>query len=255
MDAFGLVIVGNEILDGRVRDRHVQNAREVLAARDLRLAYVLVLPDDPDVLTDHLRWAMARPEPFFCCGGIGSTPDDYTRQCAARAAGVPLAFHEEGVAILKERFGPDANPERLRMAEFPQGAALIPNPVNRVSGFRIGNGHFLPGFPNMARPMMAWVVENDYPRGSPRARAALVLPGAREADLVPLMDLFIAGHPALSFSSLPRYTPQGGTEIELGIAGSPDNVQAGLRDLKELLADNNVVFNTEDTIAERQSEI
>jgi molybdopterin-biosynthesis enzyme MoeA-like protein len=241
-DAFGLIVVGNEVLDGRVRDRHVENARQALAERSLNLAWVLVLPDDPELLTDQLRWAMAQAVPFFCCGGIGSTPDDHTRQCAARAADAPLEFHEEGVAILKERFGPDATPERLRMAEFPRGATLIPNPVNRVSGFRAGNGHFLPGFPCMARPMMEWVLANDYPQGAPRAAAALILPEAREADLVHLMDAFIAAHPALSFSSLPHYTQEGGTEVELGIAGLPEDVESGLRDLKNLLASNGVPF-------------
>ena len=113
IDGIGLVVIGNEILDGRVQDAHVANTRRLLQERNLTLSYVLVLPDDPDVITSHLRWAMARPELFVCCGGIGSTPDDHTRQCAARAADVPLEQHAAGTAILRERFGDRATPRDL----------------------------------------------------------------------------------------------------------------------------------------------
>jgi molybdopterin-biosynthesis enzyme MoeA-like protein len=234
--AFGLIVIGNEVLDGRVRDTHVENTRAVLQARRLALAWTLILPDDPPVIEAQLAWAMARPEPFFCCGGIGATPDDHTRGCAARTAGVPLEPHPEGVTILKERFGAEATPTRLRMVEFPQGAGLIPNPVNRVPGFQIRNGYFLPGFPSMAQPMMSWVLDTAYLPGAERAAATLVLPGAREADMVDLMEALIAAFPDLAFSSLPRFT-DAGTEVRLGLAGPPPRVEAGLADLRRRLAE------------------
>jgi molybdopterin-biosynthesis enzyme MoeA-like protein len=232
--AFGLIVIGNEVLDGRVRDRHVDTTRALLQERRLALAWTQILPDDPPVIDAQLAWAMARPEPFFCCGGIGATPDDHTRGCAARAARVPLEPHPEGVAILKERFGPDATPARLRMVEFPRGAGLIPNPVNRVPGFHIRNGYFLPGFPSMAQPMMQWVLDTAYAPGAERAAATLVLPGAREADMVDIMEAFIAAFPDLAFSSLPRFTDTG-TEVRLGLAGPPPRVAAGLADLRRRL--------------------
>lgn len=232
---FGLIVIGTEILDGRVRDSHFENTRRLLQERNHPLVYVMILRDDPALIRDKLRWAMARPEPFFCCGGIGATPDDYTRQCAAEAAGVPLEFHEEGLAILKARFGAEATPARLRMVEFPKGAILIPNPVNQIPGFRINNGHFLPGFPSMAGPMAAWVLDNRYAPGDIRITRTLVLPGAREGDLVTLMEAFTAAHPALTFSSLPHYVA-GGTEVDLGLTGRPEEVEAGLSDLTRRLA-------------------
>ena len=100
-----MVVIGNEILDGRIEDAHFANTRVLLAARNHAMAYALFLPDVPEVIEAHLTWAAARPEPFFCCGGIGSTPDDHTRGCAARVNGVELALHPEGAAILRERFG------------------------------------------------------------------------------------------------------------------------------------------------------
>ena len=88
--AFGLIIVGSEILDGRIQERHFENTRKLLSERNHPLRYSMVLADDPKLILENLNWAMSRPEPFFCCGGIGSTPDDYTRQCAAEAVGAPL---------------------------------------------------------------------------------------------------------------------------------------------------------------------
>lgn len=227
---FGLIVIGTEILDGRVKDSHFETIRRLLKARNHPLIYAMVVRDDPSLIRDKLTWAMARPEPFFCCGGIGATPDDYTRQCAAAAAGVPLDFHAEGLTILQERFGTEATPARLRMVEFPLGADLIPNPVNRIPGFTIANGHFLPGFPSMAEPMAAWVLDNLYAAGETKITRTLVLPGAREGDLVGLMEEFTTAHPELGFSSLPHFVP-GGTEVDLGLTGRPEEVEAGLKDL------------------------
>lgn len=232
---FGLIVIGTEILDGRVRDSHFENTRHLLQERNHLLVYTMILRDDPALIRDKLRWALIRPEPFFCCGGIGATPDDYTRQCAAEAAGVPLEFHPEGLAILKARFGAEATPARLRMVEFPRGAELIPNPVNQIPGFAIANGHFLPGFPSMATPMAAWVLDNRYLPGETRITRTLVLPGAREGDLVTLMEAFTEAHPTLVFSSLPHYMA-GGTEVDLGLTGRPEEVEAGLNDLTGGLA-------------------
>lgn len=232
---FGLIVIGTEILDGRVRDSHVDNTRRLLQERNHRLVYTMTLTDEPALILGQLRWAMARPEPFFCCGGIGSTPDDFTRQCAAEAAGVPLEHHEEGLKILKARFGAEATPARLRMVEFPQGAQLIPNPVNQIPGFTIANGHFLPGFPSMAFPMAAWVLDHCYSPGVERITRTLLLPGAREGDLIGLMEAFTAAHPELTFSSLPHFV-EGGTEVDLGLTGRPAEVEAGLGDLAQKLA-------------------
>lgn len=232
---FGLIIVGSEILDGRVRDRHLDNARAALDRRNLLLSYVLVLPDDPELLREQLKWAMTREEPFFCCGGLGATPDDHTRLCAAAAAGVGLEPHPEATAILTARFGPLASPHRLRMAEFPTGSRIVPNPYNQVPGFSIAGGYFLPGFPQMAGPMMEWVLDRYYRPGPERSARSLVVPGGREADLAGLMEEFIAAYPDLAFSSLPRIV-EGGWDVVLGISGPPPAVEEGMRYLRDKLS-------------------
>lgn len=244
--AIGLIIIGNEILDGRRQDAHFENARLLLRQHNLKLAYSLVLPDTAPAITSQLEWAMHKAGcPFFCCGGIGSTPDDITRQCAAAAAGLPLEPHPEGTEILRRKFGEDCTPARLRMAEFAQGALLIPNPVNNVAGFSILNGHFMPGFPNMAKPMMQWVLATYYERGSEQGSVTYVASGVREADLCDLMEQFVSKHPDISFSSLPIAMPQsGGYELHLGVSGPAAAVTPAAHGLAKALKNAGVVFAT-----------
>lgn len=243
-DRFGLVIIGNEVLDGRRTDAHFSYTRDLLDERNISLAWSMVISDDTEIIESQLRWAFARPEPFFCCGGIGSTPDDLTRNCAANALGVGLEHHPEGVSILQNRFEGEATPQRLLMVCFPKGADLIPNPVNRVPGFSIENGYFLPGFPSMAHPMMRWVLDTCYETGAERDSATLVLPDAKEADLVYLMEQFILTHQSLGFSSLPAFTPTG-PAVHLGLSGSPDAVTRGVGELQALLESEGISWTKE----------
>jgi molybdopterin-biosynthesis enzyme MoeA-like protein len=238
----GLIIIGTEILNGRRTDRHFDYCRERLAQHRLPLVYSLILTDDPALIETHLRGCMARPEPFFCCGGIGGTPDDYTRDCAARAVGVDVTPHPEGLAILTRRFGAPLTPGRQRMIEFPRGATLIPNPINEIPGFSIRNGHFVPGFPEMAQPMIAWVLDTYYEVGAEKRRHTLLLPGAREGDLTPAMERFVERFPDLSFSSLPRFT-ESGNEVELSLLGETVRAEAGMRVLRELLDQGGFAYN------------
>jgi molybdopterin-biosynthesis enzyme MoeA-like protein len=141
-----------------------------------------------------------------------------------------LEFHAEGVEILKRRPGFPLTPGRIKLVEFPKGAQLIPNPVNQVPGFTIGNGHFLPGFPSMAEPMSAWVLDTLYEPGKPRVSRTLILPGAREGDLVPFMETFTSAHPEVTFSSLPKFV-EGGTEVHIGLSGPEKVVKQGIEAL------------------------
>ena len=240
-DGFGLIIIGSEILDGRIADCHFATLRDLLKARHLEFLYAQILPDDPAVIDAQLRWCIDRGAPFFCSGGIGTTPDDYTRHCAARVNGLELELHPEGVEILSRKFGDRATGARMKLVEFPIGATLIPNPYNQVPGFRVGDGHYVPGFPEMAAPMMEWVLDNWYTPGAERVARALILPGAREAGPGEIMQAFIDSHPDLHFSSLPKFVA-GGTEVHLGISGDEDRVDAGLNKLRELLDRDGIAY-------------
>ncbi len=240
-DAFGLIIIGDEILDGRRQDLHMAHAVALMQEHNLKLAWVQVIADEAPLIESVLHWAFAQPRPFFSCGGIGSTPDDKTRGCAARVLDLPLEHHPAGAQIIRERFEGGATAHRLEMINFPAGAELVPNPVNRVPGFSIRHGYFLPGFPSMAHPMMRWVVETRYACGPERTRYALLLPNAKEADLVYLMEAFILAHPQLGFSSLPRFSKQGPC-VELGLSGTPDQVAAGAAELRAALEADSIAW-------------
>ena len=240
---FGLIIIGNEILNGRRQDSHFATALKELSQRNLKLEFALTIPDDVDTIQQQLKWAFAGTVPFFCCGGIGATPDDLTRECAAAAVGVCIERHAVGEAILRKRWGVDATESRLRMIDFPAGSVLIPNPFNQIPGFRLKQGHFLPGFPEMAHPMMRWILDSWYDPGLPTVRKTLVLPGASEADLSGIMERFVAMYPDLSFSSLPRFVGTS-TELHLSIRGVSSEVDKGIEELKQMLGENGVEFHS-----------
>jgi molybdopterin-biosynthesis enzyme MoeA-like protein len=219
--AFGLIVVGDEILNGRRRDRHLDGIGGLLRERGHRVAWLRILPDDPDYLAAEFRHTMDAGVPVFCCGGIGATPDDHTRAAAARAAGVALVRHAGAVAEIEARFGEAAYPQRIKMAELPQGAGLIPNPYNRVPGFSVNAHYFLPGFPAMAHPMAHWVLEQHYPGQAPveRQRAVRVF-GITESGLMDLMEALTRDFPDAKFFSLPRLGAE--FQIEIGFRGDGD---------------------------------
>lgn len=234
---FGLLIIGDELLSGRRQDRHFAAAVERLRARGLGLDWARYVGDDPARLEAELRATMGAGDVVFCFGGIGATPDDHTRQCAARAANVVLEPHPEAVAEIEARFGAEAYPLRVRMAELPRGSRLIPNPYNRIPGFSFARHHFLPGFPRMAWPMLEWVLDTHYRDRFPADRpttAALYVRDCHESTLIPLLETLTRDHPEVRISSLPTLdAPQ--PRIELGVTGGAAAVAAALADLRRAL--------------------
>ena len=231
----GALVIGDEILSGKRQDRHLSHAIATLAARGLALDYAHYVGDDRDRLTSMLRDSFARGDLLFAFGGIGATPDDHTRQAAAAALGVPLVRHPEAVAELEARFGAEAYPNRVLMAEFPEGSRIIPNPYNRVAAFAIRDHCFFPGFPQMAWPMLDWVLATWYPdlaRAKPLERAIAVY-GAGESQLIPLMNDNVARFPELKLFSLPSILPDGGRRIELGVRGDPAQVEIAIGHLRD----------------------
>lgn len=218
---FGALIIGDEILSGKRDDKHFPKVIEILKVRGLGLSWSMYLPDEPETIAAVLSSTMARDEVVFSFGGIGATPDDHTRQCAAQAAGVRLALHPDAKREIEERFGAEAYPKRIEMGVFPVGSRIIPNPFNRVPGFSYGRHHFLPGFPEMAWAMMEWVLDKEYRkfhRSSPPVDVAIVVKDAGESQLIDLMNDCIARFPDCKLFCLPSFTAQG-RRIELGFKG------------------------------------
>ena len=238
---FGIIIIGDEILSGRRQDRHLSHTIEILAKRGLELAWCRILADDPKSLTANLIQTLATREAVFSFGGIGATPDDHTRTCAAQAAGVELARHPQALAEIEAQFGDQAYPVRARMADLPAGSRIVPNPFNRVPGFSLAHHHFLPGFPHMAWPMMDWVLDNEYAalNASAPVQAVITVHDVPESELVDFMEDFVNRYPALRFSSLPHMEGDQ-RHIELGVKGARDAVAEGVTFIKTTLAARNL---------------
>ena len=251
--AFGVVIIGDEILSGKRADKHLSKLIELLGAKGLQLNYADYVGDDPQRITATLRRAFESGDVVFSCGGIGATPDDHTRACAALALGRELQLHPQAAELIRERmrdmaaekgiaYEPDRddNLHRLKIAVFPVDAQIIPNPYNKIAGFSCAgpNGagvHFVPGFPVMAWPMMEWVLDSYYAplfhQSSSQERSVIVF-GAMEAALTPLMQAIEADFDGVRIFSLPSVDhAQYGRHIELGVKGEPALAQAAFQAL------------------------
>jgi molybdopterin-biosynthesis enzyme MoeA-like protein len=248
--AFGLIVVGDEILSGKRADKHMPKVIELLAARGLQLGWAEYVGDEPARITAALGRAFASGDIVFSTGGIGATPDDHTRQCAAQALQVPLELHPEAEALIRERmqdtareqgiaYEPDRpdNIHRLNMGVFPKGAAIIRNPYNKIPGFSVDHVHFVPGFPVMAWPMIESVLDSRYSAlftSGQSAEKSVIVFGAMEATLTPLMLAIEAAHPGIKVFSLPSVDhPAYGRHIELGVKGDPGRLEAAYAQLIE----------------------
>ncbi|WP_256081452.1 molybdopterin-binding protein [Massilia sp. YIM B04103] len=246
--AIGLIIIGDEILSGKRVDQHFPKVVQLLAARGLQLGWAEYLGDDPARITATLKRSFASGDIVFSCGGIGATPDDHTRQAAATALDKPLRLHPQGKELIQQRIRQVAqeagqvadlnsaeNLHRLKMAEFAEGAALIPNPYNNIPGFALGTHYFVPGFPVMAWPMIEWVLDTHYAdlfNREPRAEHALLVYEAAESALTPLMVAIEASFPRVKVFSLPSVgDARTRRHIELGVKGEPGQAAQAFRQM------------------------
>jgi molybdopterin-biosynthesis enzyme MoeA-like protein len=239
---FGLIVIGDEILSGRRQDKHLSKLIELLNERGLSLFWAKYLADDPEHITATLKASFTSGDVVFSTGGIGATPDDHTRQCAALALGTKTKLHPTAQELIAGRIQIMAegdpmkadlntaeNQHRFKMGEFPIGSDIIPNPYNQIPGFSIREHYFVPGFPVMAAPMMAWCLDTYYQNLFHRenwAEQSFIVPKGIESVLTPLMERIEASFPGVKVFSLPSVgdSSRGGVyaerHIELGIKGN-----------------------------------
>lgn len=245
---FGLIVIGDEILSGRRQDKHLSTLIELLNERGLSLSWAKYVADDPEQITATLKDSFASGDVVFSTGGIGATPDDHTRQCAASALGTKIELHRTAKELITGRIKSSAegdpvktdlntpeNQHRFKMGEFPIGSDIIPNPYNQIPGFSIREHYFLPGFPVMAAPMMAWCLDTHYQNLFHRenwAEQSFIVPEGIESRLTPLMERIEATFPGVKVFSLPSVgdPSKGGVyaerHIELGIKGNADLLES-----------------------------
>jgi len=236
---FGAIIIGDEIIRGKRADKHFGKVIELLAVRGLHLDWSLYLGDDRRRLTGMLSLTLKTEDVVLCFGGIGVTPDDHTRQAAAAAAGVPILLHPEAEAEIRARFAEtstEVTRDRLQLGEFPAGSRIIPNPYNRIPGFSLGKHHFFPGFPQMAHPMLEWVLDTYYRDRFhlvPETEQAILVWEGNEGALLGLMRHIEAAHAGLAVFSLPSFgDADRRRHIELGVRGDPAQVPAAMAEMR-----------------------
>ncbi|WP_205231322.1 competence/damage-inducible protein A [Azospira oryzae] len=235
---FGALIIGDEILSGKRQDKHFAKVAELLGARGLQLSWAHYMGDDRAQLTEFLKRSFAGGEAVFSFGGIGNTPDDHTRQAAAAALGEELVLSSEAEAEIRVRFGDDITPQRLLLGTFPVSSRIIPNPFNRIPGFMVKEHYFVPGFPQMAHPMVEWVLDTFYAHlfnRAPKEEKAFLLTGDRayESALLDLMERIVTEYPELRLFSLPSLTQDGvRRHLELGVEGQPEQVERAMAEIQ-----------------------
>ena len=200
---FYSVIIGTELLNGRRSDAHFSFLNTQLLQRGWEQKASFVIEDDPKLMFDIFTLIKSDPNSvMFCFGGIGSTPDDYTRQTAARAfTDYKMEFHEEAKQRILNQFKEEAYPHRVNMAYLPINAELLTNVVNNVAGFYLEDRFFFtPGFPSMSQAMVVEALDKLYPKSQEKYKRVLTAT-ASENDLIDTM-LKMPKH--LDFASLPK---------------------------------------------------
>ena len=256
---FRLIVVGDEILSGKRQDKHLSKLIELLSERGLMMSGAEYIGDEPELITATLRRSFSTGDVVFSTGGIGATPDDHTRQCAANALGLSLSLHSEAQQLIAGRILSMAegdpvkgdlttadNQQRMKMGEFPVGSQIIPNSYNQIPGFSIKEHYFLPGFPVMAAPMMAWVLDTYYKdlfHQIDFVEKGFIVPLAMESSLTPLMESIENSYPGIKVFSLPSVgdPSRGGVfskrHIELGVKGGAALVDKALPVLRKGVSD------------------
>ncbi|WP_438969746.1 competence/damage-inducible protein A [Methylophaga sp.] len=225
----GALIIGDEILSGKRQDRHFKQLQSVLSDRGLELSWTMIVGDDPEQLERVMRFSMSSDDLVFSFGGIGATPDDRTRQTVALVKNVALIPHPDAVREIESQFGESAYPNRILMGHLPEGSRIIPNAINRVPGFSFDDHHFMPGFPEMAWPMIEWVLDNHYHTLrdlKPRSERIITITKGRESDLLDTMNNIVDSFPGLLLSSLPHLGDV--PYIELSLRGDEADIEQAM---------------------------
>lgn len=226
MTSVGLSIIGDEILSGRRLDKHFNHAVEYFNSIGVDIGWTYYVGDSEQKLVTHFKQIQESGDICFSFGGIGATPDDLTRQAMAASHGVKLVKHPAAVQLIEEKFGETAYPNRIRMAELPEGSQLIPNDFNNIPGFSMNRIFCLPGFPEMAWPMMEWVVEHYFvtQQGPRKYFLSLIVQGAKESELIALLESTQKRFLKVKISSLPHFPRQDNWLVELGVRGEKNIV-------------------------------
>ena len=239
-----LIIIGNEVLSGRTRDANLAFIGRHLGSCGIRLAEVRVVRDERDAIIGAVNQLRGQYDYVFTTGGIGPTHDDVTTECVAAAFGLTVKRDPEAAERLRDYYGPDQLTEvRLRMADVPQGAELIDNPVSAAPGFRLDNVIVLPGIPKIMQTMFVGLAAK-LAGGSPII-SRTVRAWTPESHFAEQLERIQREHPALDIGSYP-FARENRFGTSLVVSGSEaTSVEAALMKIECLLCMLNIEFATE----------
>lgn len=218
---FYAVIIGSEILNGRRIDKHFNFIRDAMLSRGHVLYASVIIKDDPLLIRNTFELVKNDPDSvMFSFGGIGSTPDDLTRQIAADVFGDGMLYpHEKFRSDIVERFQEEAYPYRIHMAELPKNSGLLHNVINNMSGFYLDERYFfMPGFPEMSHPMVEEALTRFYPTSVAVYRKSLIAQTSENT----LIDIMKQLPEEIDFSSLPMLR-EGRPNVEISVASHDES--------------------------------
>ena len=201
---FYSVIIGTELLNGRRKDAHFSFLNNELLKRGWEHKASFIIEDDTTLMNNIFNLIKADENSvMFCFGGIGSTPDDYTRVIAAKAfTNNEMEYHKEAKDLILNQFKEEAYPHRINMSYLPINAKILKNVVNNVPGFYLENRFFFtPGFPSMSQSMVIEALEKYYPISKAKYRVVLTA-SCSENDLI---DVMLKVSKDLDLSVLPKF--------------------------------------------------
>ena len=242
---FYSVIIGTELLNGRRNDAHFSFLNKQLLSRGWEHKASFVIEDDTRLMKNIFKLIKEDENSvMFCFGGIGATPDDYTRPIAADVfTDGKMEFHKQAKENIIKQFKQEAYPHRINMAKLPINAKLLKNVVNNVSGFYLENRFFFtPGFPSMSQAMIIEALDKLYPKSKAKYRKVLTA-SCGENDLIDIMNKLPS---SLDLSSLPKIL-NNKRKVVISLASyNLDEVNKFFNLFIEYLRNNNIEFILED---------
>lgn len=219
---FFALIIGTEILNRRRIDKHFDFVSQALAQKGHALSGSFIIEDDPALIVQTIKFIASQENPvLFSFGGIGATPDDYTRKCAAIALkDGTLVTHEKAKQIIINTLGENAYPYSVRMAQLPKGATLLENPINKMPAFALDERYyFMPGFPQMSHPMVEKILTKLIPNKRIFYRHTLTAQ-CKENIFIEVMEHMPK---EVEFSSLPKLYSDG-WKVSISVASTNEKL-------------------------------
>jgi len=231
----GMLVIGDEILSGRTKDKNIGYVAEFLTNIGIDLKEVRVVADEEREIVEALNALRHRYTYVFTTGGIGPTHDDITADSVAKAFGVPIDVDPRARALLEARF-PDGqlNEARLRMARIPAGADLVTNRVSAAPGFHIGNVFVMAGVPSIMQAMMD-MIGPQLVTGV-RILSETVRADAREGDVGTALGEIASAHPHVSIGSYPFFDEARGPNTNIVVRSrDPEKLAAAKQAVEQML--------------------